>query len=300
MVKHHLGWKLALNLSLNDRGFHATTLVNFRQRLLENDKGQVAFQAVIDALQKEGLIPKRAKQRLDSTHVLAAVRDMSALECVRETLRLGLEALQKELDAAERPEFWAELWERYVENKLDFRSAPEVLKSKQRQSGIDAKRLLEWVEPMRGEVRYAPAVELLRAVLGQHTRWSKARFKGLRSMPPGWCVILTMWMRSGRPKRKNVGLATKSRCPRRSQRTQSEAKSQWVALSPRWVLAHGAASIHYTVDVRGRTSGCQAHERGFLRSYLTTPELRLAEACSSPTSTSCFVYCIDAAPFLGA
>ena len=51
----------------------------------------VAFQAVIEALQKEGLIPKRAKQRLDSTHVLSAVRDMSALECVRETLRLGLE-----------------------------------------------------------------------------------------------------------------------------------------------------------------------------------------------------------------
>jgi hypothetical protein len=54
-----------------------------------------------------------------------------------------------------------------VENKLDFRSAPEVLRSKQQQSGIDAKRLLEWVEPMRGEVRYAPAVELLRVVFGQ-------------------------------------------------------------------------------------------------------------------------------------
>src|SRR3984893_4567807 len=132
MVKYHLGWKLALKLSLNDRGFHSTTLVNFRQRLLENDKGHVAFQAVIEALQKEGLIPKRAKQRLDSTHVLSAVREMSALECVRETLRLGLEALEKELDAAERPEFWPQLWERYVENKLDFRSAPEVLTSKHR------------------------------------------------------------------------------------------------------------------------------------------------------------------------
>ena len=167
MVKYHLGWKLALNLSLNDRGFHSTTLVNFRQRLLENDKAHVAFQTVLEALQKEGLIPKRAKQRLDSTHLLSAVRDMSALECVRETLRLGLEALEKELDAGERPEFWAQLWERYVENKLDFRSAPEVLKSKHRQSGIDAKGLLEWVEPMRGEVRYAPAVELLRVVFEQ-------------------------------------------------------------------------------------------------------------------------------------
>src|SRR5712672_3722021 len=50
MVKYHLGWKLALNLSLNDRGFHSTTLVNFRQRLLENDKGHVAFQTVLEAL----------------------------------------------------------------------------------------------------------------------------------------------------------------------------------------------------------------------------------------------------------
>jgi len=54
-----------------------------------------------------------------------------------------------------------------VENKLDFRSAPEVLRSKQRQSGIDAKRLLEWVEPMRGEVRYAPAVGTVAVVFEQ-------------------------------------------------------------------------------------------------------------------------------------
>ena len=43
---------------------------------------------------------------------------MSALECVSETLRLGLEALEKELDVAERPEFWPQLWERYVETGL--------------------------------------------------------------------------------------------------------------------------------------------------------------------------------------
>jgi hypothetical protein len=42
------------------------------------------------------------------------MRDMSALGCVRETLRLGLKALEKELDTAEPPEFWPQLWERYV------------------------------------------------------------------------------------------------------------------------------------------------------------------------------------------
>jgi len=32
MVKYHLGWKLALNVALQDRGFHATTLVSFREQ----------------------------------------------------------------------------------------------------------------------------------------------------------------------------------------------------------------------------------------------------------------------------
>src|SRR5947207_9459252 len=35
MVKYHLGWKLALNLELEEKGFHPTVLVYFRQRLLE-------------------------------------------------------------------------------------------------------------------------------------------------------------------------------------------------------------------------------------------------------------------------
>jgi Transposase domain (DUF772) len=90
MVKYHLGWKLALNLKLGDPGFHSTTLVYFRKRLLEHAKSDLAFLAVLDPLQAEGLIPKRFRQRLDSTHVLAAVADLSALECVREMLRLAL------------------------------------------------------------------------------------------------------------------------------------------------------------------------------------------------------------------
>jgi hypothetical protein len=42
-------------------------------------------------LQKEGLVPKRSKQRLDSTHVLGAVARLSALECgVSSILRTGV------------------------------------------------------------------------------------------------------------------------------------------------------------------------------------------------------------------
>ncbi|HZC35055.1 MAG TPA: transposase, partial [Chthoniobacterales bacterium] len=130
LVKYHLGWKLALNLKLSEGGFHPTTLVYFRQRLIEHGKADVAMRAVLAALQKEGLLPKRSKQRLDSTHVLSAVADLSALECVRETLRLALEELAAGLKEQERPDFWALFWERYVESKLEYKSGVEVLKQK--------------------------------------------------------------------------------------------------------------------------------------------------------------------------
>jgi len=59
LVKYHLGWKLALNLKLSQGGFHPTTLVYFRQRLIEKGKADMAMRAVLAALQKEGLLPKR-------------------------------------------------------------------------------------------------------------------------------------------------------------------------------------------------------------------------------------------------
>jgi hypothetical protein len=139
MVKYHLGWKLALNLKLGDPGFHPTTLVYFRQRLVEHAKSDVAFRAVLEALQAEGFLPKRSRQRLDSTHVLATVADLSALECVRETLRLALEEIARALPEKAHPDFWPVLWDRYVENKLDYKSSPEVLRSKQVQAGADCR-----------------------------------------------------------------------------------------------------------------------------------------------------------------
>jgi hypothetical protein len=60
-------------------------LVNFRQRLLESGKSDLALRAVVGALAEEGFIAKGSKQRLDSTHILGVVARLSALECVRET-----------------------------------------------------------------------------------------------------------------------------------------------------------------------------------------------------------------------
>jgi hypothetical protein len=167
LVKYHLGWKLALNLKLGANGFHPSTLVHFRQRLLEAGKSDLALRAVLEALEKEGLIPKHSKQRLDSTHILGAVARLSALECVRETLAVALEELAENLPRNQCPPFWEQLWERYVESKLDYKCSEETLRSKSRQAGADCLLLLDWLEPLKAELRDAKAVALLRKVFGQ-------------------------------------------------------------------------------------------------------------------------------------
>ena len=42
----HLGWKHALGLPVDDAGFHPTSLVYFRQRLLEHQQSRVVFDAL--------------------------------------------------------------------------------------------------------------------------------------------------------------------------------------------------------------------------------------------------------------
>jgi hypothetical protein len=167
LVKYHLGWKLALNLDLNFKGIHHTTLSYFRERLLEKGKADLAMGIISDGLQEAGLLKKRSKQRLDSTHIIGAVARLSALECVRETLALALEELKARLKSEPLPEFWPLVWERYVESKLDYKSSAETLRAKQRQAGEDCWRVLQWLEPLPVELREAKAVALLRQVFAQ-------------------------------------------------------------------------------------------------------------------------------------
>jgi transposase len=141
--------------------------VYFRQRLLEHAKSDLAFGAVLEALHQAGLLPKRCRQRLDSTHVVAAVANLSGLECVRETLRLALEELAEALPEAARPAFWPLLWDRYVESKVDSRSSAEALQEKFRQAGADGFGLLQWLECLKSDLRYGTQVEVLAEVLGQ-------------------------------------------------------------------------------------------------------------------------------------
>src|SRR5271165_2963525 len=166
-LKYHAGWSFALNRQIGDERFHPTTLVNFRQRLVEHDLSLVAFGMVLEALIEAGLVARQSRQRLDSTQMFGRVSRMSRLDCVRETLRLALQELAGAVGAQARPGFWAAQWERYVENQLDYRLSAEGLTRKLAEAGADAYQLLEW---LRSQAQWAQAeqVQLLARVFGEH------------------------------------------------------------------------------------------------------------------------------------
>ena len=157
----------------------------FRERLLDHEQGRLVFDTILDGLCDAGLVAKRARQRLDSTHVLGVVRQMSSLECVRETLRLALETLRGAVAEAQRPAAWAVWWERYVESKLDYRAEEQTLWEKLDQAGADAWAVLEWVLSLPVAVQAQPKVTLLAQVFDEYFERVEQAWHGRRQHVTG-------------------------------------------------------------------------------------------------------------------
>ena len=141
-VQYDLRWRLALHMDLHEQTFDPTVLVVFRNRLIQGAMAELAFEAVLDHLVEQGWIPRRSRQRLDSTHVRGLLSVMSRLECVRETIRLFLEDVE---DQGSFPETWADYWDRYVEKKIDPRSKTSALESLFVQAGGDVLAIINEV-----------------------------------------------------------------------------------------------------------------------------------------------------------
>jgi len=92
-VRARIDWKYLLHLDLEDEGFDFSVLSEFRSRLVEHEAAEKLFDKLVVTLKERGLIKSRSKQRTDSTHVLAAIRDLNRLELVHETMRNALEHL---------------------------------------------------------------------------------------------------------------------------------------------------------------------------------------------------------------
>src|ERR671933_867769 len=92
-VRARIDWKYLLALELADPGFDHSVLCEFRGRLIEQDAAERLLARVLDTAREGGLLKARGRQRTDSTHVLAAVRDLNRLELLGGTPRATLNAL---------------------------------------------------------------------------------------------------------------------------------------------------------------------------------------------------------------
>ena len=168
-LRYHAGWSFALNRSLGEEVFHPTCLVHFRQRLIENEQSALIFRQVLDGLLAAGLVARQSKQRLDATQVFGLVSRMSWLDCVREALRLALKELTQSAAGFGPPAFWAELQERYVESKVDYKASSPTLERKLQEAGVDAARLLHWVKSLSdATIGTGQQVALLQRVFDEH------------------------------------------------------------------------------------------------------------------------------------
>jgi transposase len=90
-VRCRIDFKYAMALELDDPGFHHSVLADFREHLAEGDRADRLLDLALARLKEAGLVRGRTTQRTDSTHVLAAVRDLTRLELITEGVRAALE-----------------------------------------------------------------------------------------------------------------------------------------------------------------------------------------------------------------
>ena len=171
-VRARIDWKYLLALDLADPGVDHSVLCEFRARLLEHQAGERLLARVLDAAREAGLLKTRGRQRTDSTHVLAAVRDLNRVELLAETLRATLNAISavaadwlQRLAGLE----WHKRYGRRVEEARLPRSGPKR-DAYVAQVGADGFRLLDALTApdVPTAASGLPAVAVLRRVWERH------------------------------------------------------------------------------------------------------------------------------------
>ncbi|MEV4021208.1 transposase, partial [Nonomuraea angiospora] len=172
-VATDLTWKYALGLSLDDPGFDASVLSEFRSRVIAHELEEKPLDLLLAALQERGLLAAGGRQRTDSTHVVSAVRDVNRVELAGECVRAALEALAVAAPGWVRQVLEVPGWAGRYELRADSWRMP-TSKTKQeelaRVYGADGYALVEAVyAPFSPTwLRHLPAVDALRVMLIQH------------------------------------------------------------------------------------------------------------------------------------
>jgi transposase len=167
-VRTRIDWKYLLCLELTDLGFDHTVLSEFRTRLLTHAAERRVFDAVLAIAQTRVFLRAGVHQRSDSTHILGAMRAMTRLETVTETLRHTLNVLATIAPDWVRAHTTPDWVDRYGLRASEYRLPKGEAKRQAwaEQIGRDGQAVLValYAEPATSELRSLPAIETLRVV----------------------------------------------------------------------------------------------------------------------------------------
>jgi transposase len=171
-VRFDLRWKVALDLPVDHPGFHATSLVRFRARLLLHGKERLVFERSLELATELGLLAGQAEQILDSTPMLgaAAVQDTATL--VRSGVRKLIDAVEaadgraaEELTSALRFDY-SRPREKPAGDWQD-KAAREALLAEVARDAERALRAVGEDDELAADAAIAAAAKLLREIVGQ-------------------------------------------------------------------------------------------------------------------------------------
>lgn len=167
-VRGRIDWKYALGLELTDQGFNFSVLSEFRDRLVNTGKSNQLLDLMLEHFKQHQLLKSRGRMRTDSSHVLAAIRQVNRLELGGEALRQALNEL-----AVVVPE-WLTLvvsrdwFDRYAVRIEQYRLPSDASKREQLALliGEDGHQILSaiYAQDNVPELRRLHSVEILRLV----------------------------------------------------------------------------------------------------------------------------------------
>jgi len=188
-VRGRIDLKYLLGLPLKDPGFDFSVLSEYRDRLIAGRLEARLLDDLLVHFRELGLLKARGQQRTDSTHVLAAVRQMNRLERVGETLRAALNALATVVPdwllGQVTPDWFDRYGPRFEQYRLPKKKAEQEALATE--IGADGYHLLSALyETAPTWLQEVPAVETLRQVWVQqyYLHEGQVQWRTAKDSPP--------------------------------------------------------------------------------------------------------------------
>ena len=171
-VAWDLRWKVALDLPVDHRGWHPTSLTKYRARLLLHGKERLALESSLRLAGELGMLDAPAEQIVDSTPMLGAAATQDTVRLVRHGVRKLIDAVKVVDEQASRSlvdglEFDYANPSEKPDCRWRIKRERERMLTRVAQDAERALRAVEQAEGLLDDESVAEAHALLRELIGQ-------------------------------------------------------------------------------------------------------------------------------------